>query len=261
MTLTALVLLLIGLIAGVLAGLFGIGGGLVIVPALTALLVFQGIEAHVAVTIAVASSLASMLLTAVSAVWFHHRRGIVDWAAIVRIAPAMTIGAALGAWAAMSVSGEIVARVFALVAAVTGTRMILARATRVAARQPRPRLWWLAGPPIGAVSAMVGIGGGTFNVPWLARNGYEMVRAVAIASACGWPIALGGAAMFALAETGPDMPEGMLGFLWWPGAVVIGLGGLAAAPAGVALAHRLSSTGLRRLFGVVLILVAVRMAW
>lgn len=261
MIVTALVLLAIGLIAGLLAGLFGIGGGLIIVPAVTGLLVFRGLDSQLAVTVAVATSLATMLMTAASAVWFHHRRRVVDWPTIARLAPAMALGAAFGAWAAMAVSGDVVSRVFAVVAAITGVRMLLARAPRVATREPEPRGWWLVGPAIGAVSAMVGIGGGTFNVPWLARNGYEMVRAVAIASACGWPIALGGAATFALTRTEPALPGQMLGYLWLPGVAAIGIGGVMGAPAGVALAHRLSASGLRRLFGAVLIVVAIRMAW
>lgn len=254
-------MLAIGLIAGLLAGLFGIGGGLIIVPALTGLLVFRGLDAQTAVTVAVATSLATMLLTAASAVWFHHRRSMVDWPTVVRLAPAMAVGGALGALAALAVSGDIVARVFAVVAAITGVRMILASQARVVRREPKPRGWWLAGPVIGAVSAMVGIGGGTFSVPWLARNGYPMVRAVAIASACGWPIAFGGAATFALAQPGVALPGQMLGYLWLPGAAVIGIGGVIGAPAGVSLAHRLSAAGLRRLFGAVLIVVAIRMAW
>lgn len=255
------ILIIVGLGAGVLAGLFGIGGGLIIVPALTWLLLARDLAIDHAVTMAVATSLGTMLMTAASAVWFHHRRRGIDWHCVARLGPAVAVGAALGAVVAASLPGETLARVFAIIAAAIGLRMIVDTATRVAGREPFPRLWWLAGPVIGAVSAMIGIGGGTFNVPYLARNGYSMVRAVAIASTCGWPIALGGVAVFAIfPDSPPDWPWS-LGHVWLPGLVLIGLGGMAGAPAGVALAHRLPARRLRRLFGLVLILVAIRMAW
>jgi len=254
-------LLIIGLAAGILAGLLGIGGGLVIVPALTALLVLREIDENVAVPVAVATSLSTMLLTAASAVWFHARRDAVDWPTIARLGSGVAAGAAVGALLAATVSGEMLARVFAVIAAFIGFRMILVRAPKAAYRPPFPRLWWLAGPLIGAASALVGIGGGTFNVPYLARNGYSMVHAVATASACGWPIALAGSVVFAwLSPAGPG-PDSLLGHVWLPGMLAIGLGGTLAAPLGVALAHRLPAAGLRRIFGGILILVAVRMAW
>ena len=254
-----LILLVVGAVAGILAGLLGIGGGLVIVPALVWLLVAQGLDGNLAVPVAVATSLATMLLTATSAVWFQHRRGALDWAAVARLAPAVAAGAAAGAGLAVVIPGRTLALVFALIVAAIGLRMLLVTATRTAERPAFPRLWWIAGPIIGAVSAMIGIGGGTFNVPYLARNGYVMVRAVAIASACGWPIAAGGALVFVLSSV--ELPElnWHVGYVWLPGMVLIGLAGMMAAPAGVALAHYLPAARLRRLFGGVLILVAIRM--
>lgn len=258
---TSVVLLSIGLGAGVLAGLLGIGGGLVIVPALTLVLTRQGYPADVAVPVAVATSLATMLMTAASAVWFHYRRGAVDPATVLRLGLGVALGAAAGAAIATAIDGETLARIFAAIAAVIGLRMILATSTRPVETTPRPRAWWLLGPLIGAASALVGIGGGTFNVPYLARNGYSMVAAVANASACGWPIALAGALTFALIPVASTSPAHSLGHVWLPGALVIGLGGLIAAPLGVALAHRLPAVPLRRLFGLALLAVAVRMAW
>jgi len=257
----SVVLLSIGLVAGVLAGLLGIGGGLVIVPALTAVLVGRGFPTDVAVPMAVATSLATMLMTAASAVWFHYRRGAVDRATVARLGLGVALGAAAGAALATGVDGATLARIFAVIAGAIGLRMILATSTRPAAIAPRARAWWLFGPLIGAASALVGIGGGTFNVPYLARNGYSMVAAVANASARGWPIAFAGAATFALIPVASPSPAHSLGHVWLPGALVIGLGGLVAAPLGVALAHRLPAVPLRRLFGVALLAVALRMAW
>ncbi len=254
-----LILLVVGVVAGILAGLLGIGGGLVIVPALVWLLVAHGLDGEAAVPVAVATSLATMLLTATSAVWFQQRRGALDWTAVARLAPAVAVGAAAGAALAVLIPGQILALVFAGIVAVIGLRMIFATTTPTVARTPFPRLWWLAGPIIGAVSAMIGIGGGSFNVPYLARNGYPMVRAVAIASACGWLLAAGGTAVFMLSAA--ELPElnWHVGYVWIPAMALIGLAGMLAAPAGVALAHYLPAARLRRLFGCVLILVAIRM--
>ncbi|MCC5864803.1 MAG: sulfite exporter TauE/SafE family protein [Wenzhouxiangella sp.] len=261
MLFTLILLFATGLVAGVLAGLLGIGGGLVIVPALTWILLAQGASGEVAVPMAVATSLGTMLLTSASAIWFHDRRGGVDWACVGRLAPAVGLGALLGAWMAVLLPGPWLARVFALIAGLIGLRMLLARGTRVLDRPPWPRGWFLFGPLIGAVSAMIGIGGGSFNVPYLARNGYPMVRAVAIASTCGWPIALGGVIGFLVLGSAEVQHPQSFGYLYVPGLVMIGLAGTLGAPAGVALAHRLPQGRLKQLFGLILILVAIRMAW
>ena len=254
-------LALTGLIAGVLAGLLGIGGGLVIVPALTWILRSQDVAVDIAVPVAVATSLGTMLLTSASAVWFHDRRDGVHWPTVARLAPAVGIGALIGAWSAALLPGLWLARIFALLAAVIGIRMLLDLKPPPLECQPRARAWPLVGPLIGAVSAIMGIGGGSFNVPYLVRNGFPPVRAVAIASACGWPIALGGVGGFIIAGWGEQLLAWSVGYLYGPGVVVIGLLGAAAAPLGVSLAHRLPARRLRRIFGLLLLLVAVRMLW
>ncbi len=252
---------LTGLAAGVLAGLLGIGGGLIIVPALTFLLRWQGADVEVAVPMAVATSLGTMLLTSASAIWFHDRRQGIDWSAVARLGPAVAGGALLGALLAAQLPGLLLGRIFAVLAAGIGLRMLLAVRTPRADRPPWPRGWFVIGPVIGAVSAIMGIGGGSFNVPYLARNGYPMVRAVAIASACGWPIALGGLLGFVIAGWGQVLFDHSVGYIHLPGLIVIGVAGALAAPAGVALAHRLPATHLKRIFGFLLLLIAIRMAW
>ncbi len=254
-------LILIGISAGVLAGLFGIGGGLVIVPTLTALLVYQGVSVGLAVTMGVATALGSMLLTSGASAWSHARRGNVDWAVVLRLGPAVSFGALFGAWLAMVISGAALARIFSLLTTVIALRMIFAAAIGTRPVSARPRGWWFAGPLIGAASAMIGIGGGSFNVPWLTWNGFSTLRAVGIAAACGWPIAMAGSVAFILATEAPTgSVSGSLGYWYWPGVVVIGVFGSLAAPLGVQLAHRIGSTGLTRLFGGFLLLLAVRMA-
>lgn len=255
-----LTLIAIGAVAGILAGLLGIGGGLVIVPAMTALLIAQGAGIDLAVPMAVATALGSMLLTSAASAWSHARRGTVDWKAVLRLAPLIALGALVGAWLATGLSGPALARVFALITAVIALRMLIGASVGTRQVTPRVRAWPVAGPLIGGVSAMIGIGGGSFNVPYLTWNGYSTLRAVGIAAACGWPIALAGSAGFVVQGWGQQHWPSSLGYLYLPGAAVIGLAGSLAAPLGAKLAHRLGSETLARVFGVFLLVVALRMA-
>ncbi len=254
-----LMLLMLGCLAGLLAGLLGIGGGLVIVPAMSWFLLDQGIAVDTAISISVATSLASMLLTSASAVVFHAKRRVIAREVIVRLAPSVAIGAAAGALLAVWLGGERLALVFAVIVALIGLRMLLAIEDPARTRAPSPRAWWAFGPVIGAVSAMIGIGGGSFNVPYLRWNGYPMINAVAMASTCGWLIGLGGTIAFAIVEVDGEQVQGLIGHILWPAAVVIGLAGAASAPVGVALGHRLPARQLSRIFGAFLILIALRM--
>lgn len=253
-------LIIIGALAGLLAGLLGIGGGLVIVPAMTALLLAQGAPLDLAVPMAVATALASMLLTSASSAWAHARQRNLDWPAALRLGPAVALGGALGAGLATVIPGQVLARVFALLVALIAVRMLLAFDPAPRAVQPAARGWWWFGPISGALSAMIGIGGGSFNVPYLRFNGYSMLTAVGTAAACGWPIALAGTAAFALQGLGRVDWPGSLGFIHLGGALTIGVVGALTAPAGASLAGWISSAALSRLFALFLLLVAGRMA-
>lgn len=254
-------LIAIGGVAGLLAGLLGIGGGLVIVPAMTALLIAQGAGIDLAVPMAVATALGSMLLTSAASAWSHARRGNVDWGAVLRLGPAIALGALLGARLATGMSGPALARVFAAMTSLIALRMLIGGSASTRQVTPGVRAWPVAGPLIGGASAMIGIGGGSFNVPYLAWNGYSTLRAVGIAAACGWPIALAGSAGFVVEGWGQRLWPSSLGYLHLPGAVLIGLAGSLAAPLGVKLAHHVGSELLARLFGIFLLAVAIRMAW
>ncbi len=242
----------VGLSAGVLAGLFGIGGGLIIVPAVTFVLLGQGVPAQTALPTAIATSLGSMLLTSARAVWSHHQRIGFDSASVSRLAPGMLVGAAVGVWLTNHLPIIWVSATFAGLVTVVGLRLALAHSVTPTARSARPRGAAWATPLIGSASAMVGIGGGSLLVPYLMWNGYQSVQAVALASAMGWLLALMGVVMFAVIEPAALQAGPIVG---------VGVAGALSAPFGVALAHRLSSTRLRRLFGLVLLVVAFGMLW
>lgn len=262
---------LLGLLAGVLAGLLGIGGGIVLVAALVALLPFSGVPAAAVMHVALATSLASIIVTAAASANAHRKRGSLLWPTVGWLAPALVLGGIAGSRWALGVTGSTLAMLVGVFCLLMALRMVWPTAATTAppdtAADVVPRGPWLlpAGALIGALSAVVGIGGGSLTVPLLVSRGVAMVRAVGTSSACGVLIALASAATYALATTGPQtelaLPEGVVGFVHVPAALGIAAGAWIAAPWGVALAHRLSGRSLTRVFAAVLALVGLGLLW
>ena len=251
----------VGLMAGFLAGLLGIGGGFVVVPALLLLLPAFGISPALLPQVAVATSLAAMIPTAAAAVYAQHKRGAIDFAWLKRIVPGACLGSAGGALLASSVSGTWVAIIFASYAGYFAVKMMINRprssgapsAVAVAITScPTP----VIGALIGGFSAIAGVGGASLTVPYLLSQNTEMKRAVASSSAVGLGIALVGAFSFALASTHAIEPQGastLVGLVCWPAALILSGGSIFMASRGVALSHRLPVARLKQAFGVVLI--------
>ncbi|HAI59541.1 MAG TPA: sulfite exporter TauE/SafE family protein [Xanthomonadaceae bacterium] len=270
---------LLGLVAGVLAGLLGIGGGIVLVAALVGLLPLLGVPAEAVMHVALATSLASIIVTAGASANAHRKRGSVLWPTVAWLAPGLVLGGVLGARWAVRLEGttlELAVGAFCLLMAArmawpgSGASSVdSGEGTAKASPLPAPRGAWLgaAGVGIGAVSAVVGIGGGSLTVPLLVARGVAAVRAVGTSSACGVLIALASAAAYALGApadaTAGDvaLPAGVVGFVHLPAAIGIGLGALLAAPWGVRLAHRISGRALARVFAAALALVGTVLLW
>ncbi len=252
--------ILTGAAAGLLAGLMGVGGGLVMVPALLFLFQLQGVdEAHRA-HLAVGSSLAAIVPISVASLWAHHRRGAVEWRRVARLAPGLMAGAWSGAWLADRLSTGWLQALFGLFLLAVSVQMAHGAKIRPAreARVGLPGADGLAGTLIGLVSGLVGIGGGTMTVPYLVWRGRPMPRAVATSAACGLPIALAGAAGFV--HYGRDAGlEGALGHVHWPAVAAMAPAAVLLAPLGARLAHSLPVPRLRRLFALVLLAVAARL--
>ncbi len=255
-----LVYLAVGLLAGVLAGLLGIGGGLVIVPALIWTYRLLGIDEAVVAHLAVGTSLATIVMTALSAIRAHQRRGAVLWGLTRRISPGIVAGSWAGALLAERLSGAWLQRVFAGFVLVIGLRMLVELAPRAQRPLPGPVGLSAAGFGIGAVSALVGIGGGSLTVPFLSRCGLSMRNAVATSSACGLPIALVGAIGYLFVGWGDSrLPAGATGFVYWPAFLGVALASVLSAPFGARLAHDLPVVALRRVFAVLLLAVGLKM--
>jgi len=250
----------LGAVAGVLAGLLGVGGGLVLVGALAWLLPLQGVPVDDAMHAALATSLASILVTGASSARSHHRRGSVLWPTVAWLLPGLLLGAWLGSGLATRLDGD------ALRWGVSGFCLLMAvqlmadwpRARVRPAEAPAPRGPALsgAGGIIGAVSALVGIGGGSMTVPLLIWRGVAPVRAVGTSSACGVGIALASAAGYATHAPAQAMPAWSLGYVYLPAALGIGIASVLAAPTGVRIAHRVQPRTLRRIFAGFLLLMA-----
>ena len=259
MTMWWLLYLLLGACAGVLAGLLGIGGGLVLVAALAWLLPQQGVPADAAMHAALASSMASIVLTAASSARAHHRRGSVLWPTVAWMVPGVLLGGWLGSRLAIRLDGDVLRWCVAIYCFVVAAQMLWSRApaqgdVRLVPRGPG---YTVGGGVIGAVSSLVGIGGGSMTVPLLVWRGVPPVRAVGTSSACGIFIGIGSALGYALQAPAGALPLAhSVGYVYLPAALGVAAASVLAAPWGTRLAHRISGKALTRVFAGFLLAVA-----
>jgi uncharacterized membrane protein YfcA len=252
-----LIFLALGVVAGVLAGLLGVGGGLVLVAALAWLLPTLGVPREAAMHAALASSLASIVLTAAASARAHHRRGSVLWPTVAWMVPGLLLGGVLGSALAVRVDGDVLRWIVALYCLAAAAQLTFSRPRVVPEGHGAPRgpALTAAGGAIGAVSAVVGIGGGSMTVPLLVWRGVAPVRAVGTSSACGVAIGLASAVGYALHAPHGALPQFSVGYVYLPAAVGVAAASVLAAPWGTRLAHRLDPRTLKRVFAGFLVAV------
>lgn len=255
---------LLGCFSGFVAGLFGIGGGMVIVPVLVYSFQLHGLDSHILTHLAIGTSLATIMLTSLSAIHAHHQRGAVQWPVVKNLAPGLVVGAFLGAQVAALIPARVLQISIGCFAFLTAAQMFTGWKGKLADK-PLPNRYglWAAGSGIGSASAVFGIGGGTFTVPYLTWHGIAMSQAVATASTCGLPIALAGAIGFVTAgwHLHSLLPQGAWGFVYLPAFVGISATSIFAARIGAALAHKLPAALLKKLFACLLVLVGMSFIW
>jgi len=252
-----------GLASGTLAGLLGVGGGIVIVPVLFNVLPFFGIPEAVQMKLAVGTSLATIIPTSIQSARKHFAKGTMDVALLRSLAPSIAVGVALGTLLAIWLKGDALTLVFALVAVAVAVNMALTSVTwRLRESFPKGAVRHGIGVFIGTVSAMMGIGGGTVGVPILSAFGAPMRSAVATASAFGIIIAVPATIGFIWAGwDNPLLPPFSLGYVNLVGVALIVPSSMIAAPWGVKLAHSIPPLLLKRLFALFLGLTSIRMLY
>ncbi|WP_417517808.1 sulfite exporter TauE/SafE family protein [Marinobacter sp.] len=251
--------MVLGAFAGTLAGLFGIGGGLIIVPVLIFSFGAQGFGPEIAAHMAVGTSLATIVFTSISSIRSHQKHSAIRWDIFRPMTFGIVLGALVGAWTASLLSGPALELIIGVFVILVGCKMLLDVNPAPGRDVPGSPGLGAAGAGIGWASAIFGIGGGTLTVPYLSWCNVRMQHAVGTSAACGLPIAIAGA--LGNAWTGwsePAIPEYSLGFIYLPALIGIILTSVLFARVGANLAHRLNAKVLKRVFAIMLLLVGLR---
>ena len=253
----------LGLVTGFLAGLLGIGGGMLMVPFLTYFLGMQQVEPELAIKMAIATSMATIMFTSISSVRAHHRRGAVRWDLVWRLAPGIVLGgmlASLGAFALLR--GAWLAVFFGLFVTLSAAQMFLDRKPAASRQMPGTGGQVAAGSAIGFVSGLVGAGGGFISVPFMTWCNVPIHNAVATSAALGFPIALSNVVGYVWGgQSVAGLPPASLGYIWLPALAVIALCSVLTAPLGARAAHKLPVRQLKRVFASLLLGLAAYMLW
>lgn len=254
--------LAIGLVAGILAGLLGIGGGLVIVPMVAFGLTRQGVPSEHVMHIALGTSMASIVFTSFSSFWGHHKRGAVHWEVVRRIVPGILIGTLLGSWFVSFLSTNFLKVFFALFLFFVAAQMFFRHVSSASRDLPGQVGMFGMGNTIGVLSSLVGIGGGTLSVPFMVWCNITLREAIGTSAAIGFPIAIGGTIGYILNGLhASSLPGHSIGFVYLPALAGIVCASVFTAPLGVRLAHSLPVPSLKRVFAVLLLAVGTRMLW
>ncbi|MEH6597166.1 MAG: sulfite exporter TauE/SafE family protein [Colwellia polaris] len=258
---TILALVATGMFAGILAGLLGVGGGIVIVPVLFFLFQSFGVSPESAMVIATATSLATIVPTSISSIRSHHHKGNVDFSLLKRWAVFILVGVLAGSWLVTRVEGTILTLLFGVIAVLSALNMLF-RTGKSALYQKLPGTagQTIMGTSIGFFSSMVGIGGGTISVPLLTLYNYPAHKAVGTAAAIGLIISLPGAlTMLVLGTTPIDAPAGTFGLVNLASFICIVPLTVLFAPVGASLAAKLDAVKLKKVFAFVLLFTGIRM--
>jgi uncharacterized membrane protein YfcA len=250
--------LALGAVAGFFAGLLGVGGGAIMVPVLALMFAAQGFPAEHLMHLALGTSMAAIVFTSISSLRAHHAHGAVQWPIVRAIAPGILLGTFLGAQLASVVPTRPLAIFFTVFMSYVAFQM-LANIKPKPSRQLPGRLgMFLVGNGIGAVSALVAIGGGSLSVPFMTWCNVKMHHAIGTSAAIGFPIAVAGTVGYLVGGIGATgLPEGSFGYIYLPALAACVAMSMLTAPLGAKAAHRLPVAALKKIFaGVILLLLA-----
>ena len=260
MLLPYLYFILLGIVAGFLAGLLGVGGGIVIVPSLYLIFSMTHVsEVHI-LHLALGTSLACIMFTSVSSFRAHHFHGAVNWPIFRAISPGIIMGTLLGTFISAHLNTQILKYLFAIFLLYSATLMIFEIQPRSIRNLPNKRGMFVAGNLIGMISSLIGIGGGTLSVPFMLRCDVKIHQAIGTSAAIGFPIAIAGTVgYFANGINMSDLPPYTLGYLNLPAIFGIVPFSLITAPLGVKVSHRIPVGRLKKIFAILLFILAFRM--
>jgi len=257
-----LLFLLLGTFTGFAAGLLGIGGGMLMVPFITMLLTAREFPRELIVHMAIATSLSTIMFTSLSSVRAHHKRGAVLWPVVKILAPGILIGSWIGPWIGTKLNSFGLSLFFAIFVGFSATQMLMDKKPAASRELPQAPGMFGAGTIIGVLSGLVGAGGGFISVPFMTWCNVKIHNAVATSAALGFPIALAGTLSniyFGMHE--PGLPPGSLGFIYLPALLVISLASVFTAPYGAKTAHALPVKSLKKVFAIVLYVLAAYMLY
>jgi uncharacterized protein len=256
-------LIALGLGTGFLAGLLGIGGGMLMVPFITLIMSARGVSPDLSVKMAIATSMATIVFTSVSSVRAHHKRGAVRWDIVKGLAPGIVLGAAIASLGVFSLlKGSWLAIFFGLFVGFSATQMFLDKKPAPTRQMPSGGGQVAAGGVIGFLSGLVGAGGGFISVPFMSWCNVAMHNAVATSAALGFPIALANAAGYIVSGWSTQgLPAGAFGFVWLPALLVVAMASVFMAPLGAKAAHSMNVKPLKRVFAGILYVLAAYMLY
>ena len=255
-------LLLLGSITGFLAGLLGIGGGMLLVPFMTLLLSAKGMPPQHVVKMAIATSLATICFTSIASVRAHNLRGAVLWPLVRQLAPGIVLGSILGAQIAKALPAQALMLLFALFITFSATQMLHGAKPLPTRQLPNRAGLFAAGGMVGLMASLVGAGGAFVSVPFMTWCNVKIHNAVATSAALGVPVSLAGTVGYVIAGWSlHDMPAGAVGFIFLPALLTISAASVLTAPLGARTAHRLDVSQLKWVFALLLFSLAGYMTW
>lgn len=258
---TYLIYPVLGIFAGLLSGLLGVGGGIVVVPVLIITFKMLGFSADVLTHMAVGTSLATIILTSISSVRHHNKNQAVLWPLVKWLGLGMLLGALLGALVADALKGRVLEFMFGAFAELIALQMALGFKPHASRQIPGKLALSLIGVVVGTISAIFGIGGGSLTVPYLTWCNIRIQQAVGTSAACGWPIALSGTLGFIMTGWGKSLPDGSAGYVYLPALLGIALTSIIFAKWGAQFAHKLPDAKLKKIFAAVLAVVGLKLLY
>lgn len=254
-----LFLLAMGAVAGMFAGLLGIGGGIIIVPVLAVVFTAQGVSIDVLMHVAIGTSLATIVVTSLSSIRSHQKHQAIDWAVVRVMAIGVFTGGLIGSIIAKYIPGESLKLIFSVFMFLIAAQMFFGNTTKPHRTLPAKPGMITAGTMIGIVSAIMGVGGGSMSVPFLTWCNVSIRKAVATSSAIGFPIALSGTLGFIVTGWAvADRPVMSIGYVNFPAFISIVIASVLSAPLGAWIAHRISPVILKRIFACFLLVLGIK---